>query len=140
MASPLVCPPNPSSPHTSLHPPSLATAVVRAIRWEIKKRGCCCLLAGAMDACFSLLLFSPLLPHLLHTHRRGSEGGREKAILCCVPPHHLTPLYPAPPVERERATEERREGGQGHVIRRACGHSFTPRQNERGPAVSLLHD
>lgn len=44
MASPLVCPPPPLAPHThththfSLHPPSAATAVVRALRWEIKKK------------------------------------------------------------------------------------------------------
>lgn len=45
MASPLVCPPPPLAPqthththtHFSLHPPSAATAVVRALRWEIKK-------------------------------------------------------------------------------------------------------
>lgn len=46
MASPLVCPPPPLAPqthththtHFSLHPPSAATAVVRALRWEIKKK------------------------------------------------------------------------------------------------------
>lgn len=73
---------------------------------------------------------------------------RKKAILRAVAFHHTTNNSPSPPapapstatlVVRERESE-RREGGQGHVIWRACGHSFTPRQNERGPAVSLLHD
>lgn len=115
------------------------------------KRSCCCLLAGEMDACFSLFF-------LCHTCRK--KGGKtsmwrkrkKKRKPQCMLWRSSTPPITAPillqhqphpqppPVESKREKEERIEGGRGHVIRRACGHSFTPRQNERGPAVSLLHD
>lgn len=96
VASPLVCL-TPSSPHTSpLHPLSLATAVVRALQREIKKRLLLspCRRDGRLFLSFFLL-------HSLHTHRKGSERGKEKKITawrkernlysytaCCgVPPH-----------------------------------------------------
>lgn len=154
-------PPHPSSPHTSpLHPPSLATAVVRALRREIKKR----LLLSPCRRDGRLFLSSSFFSASLASHpQKGKWRGKrerekkkttvwrkERKLYCVlwrsttppIPPPRPPPPAPstAPPVERERAREERREGGQGHVIRRACGHSFTPRQNERGPAVSLLHD
>ncbi len=155
-------PHTPSSPHTSpLHPPSLATAVVRALRREIKKRLLLspCRRDGRLFPSlfffFCLTRFTPTEGEVKGEERKKKTTvwRKERKLYCVLwrsttPPitPHPTPSPPppapstAPPVERERAREERREGGQGHVIRRACGHSFTPRQNERGPAVSLLHD
>lgn len=84
-----------------------------------------------------LCFTSPLLG--VKIEGNGSVVERSKAS-CGIPPtalHHQS--HPQHPRWRENE-RKRREGGRGHVIRRACGHSFTPRQNERGPAVSLLHD
>lgn len=98
-----------------------------------KKRGCCCLHAGEMDACFPLpfFLFASLVSH--SQKGKWGEGGqkkhnveeRKKAILRAVAFHHTTDNHPtspssntsptAPQVERERVSEERgeRRGGPG---------------------------
>lgn len=117
MASPLVCPPPPLAPqththtHFSLHPPSAATAVVRALRWEIKKKLLLspCRRDGRLFlSLFSLFFFS--LPHSFCAHTRGSEERRgkrgektnnveerKKAILRAVAFHHTTNNSPSPP-------------------------------------------
>lgn len=121
-------------------------------------KGGYCLLAREMDA--SLSPPPPAPTSLTRLPQRGNsvkdreiERKKEKERkLHAITFHHNTnnpptttppPKYPVPhrqrhlqhpPAERGRAKsgEERRRGGRGHVIRRACGHSFTPRQNERG--------
>lgn len=71
--------PTPSAPHTSpLHPLSLATAVVRALQREIKKR--LLLSPCRRDGRLFLSFFFFMLLHSLHTHRKGSERGEEKKI------------------------------------------------------------
>lgn len=109
VASPLVCPPPPLAPHThahthfSLHPPSAATAVVRALRWEIKKKLLLspCRRDGRLFlSLFSLFFFSASLVSRSHKGKwreerkeRGKNeqcgGKKESYTACCgVPPHH----------------------------------------------------
>lgn len=137
----------PPRTHFSSRPPSLDAAVLQRDVFFV----CLFFLKPAIvslqktDQGFHLCVF--ILPKLCFTSLllgvkiEGNDSVVERSKASCgIPPttlHHQS--HPQHPRWRENERKQR-EGGRGHVIRRACGHSFTPRQNERGPAVSLLHD
>lgn len=131
-------PPTPLGPththahtHFSLHPPSAATAVVRALRWEIKKKLLLspCRRDGRLFLSLSFSFFFLCLTRFMLTQgevKRGEERGektnnveeRKKAILRAVAFHHTTNNSPSPPAPApstatlvEREWEKR--GGPG---------------------------